>query len=277
MSTDKVWWYAKGDKSFGPHTATEMKALAVGKQLAPTDMVWKEGLTDWLPASSVHGLMPDGAGGASTPPPIPGVGTPPPPPVFPQETQKMSGAEKGAIWGAVLFVLIAFVVSDGLDDGNKRSPGHQASAPAANPPPQSVKVGDLFTTPTYEIQIRSAQARSSVGNAFFASQPSEGGTYIAIQWAYKNISKKPVNAFRRPAVHLVSPDGTRYDPDLGASLSYAREMDIDRKALSNLNPGIRVIDAAVFEVSRQMFNPSSWRILVDADRDTVVEFGVANQ
>lgn len=136
------------------------------------------------------------------------------------------------------------------------------------------KVGESFSTATFEIQIRSAQVLSSAGNWLSESHPSEGGIYIAIQWSYKNISQKPVSAFNRPTVHLKDPDGTKYDPDAGASFSYATELNIDAKVISDLNPGIRVADADVFEVSQRLFNPSSWRILVDADRDVEVEFDV---
>ncbi len=276
MSTDKVWWYAKADKRFGPHTAAELKALAAGGQLAPTDMVWKEGLANWLQASSVQGLIPGATGG--TPPPLSQASPVAPPPITPQEKRKMHSITKVALWvGGVFFGLIVLGAIVGPDDKGKSPAGQQASSAAPEPPPPSVKVGDSFATPTYEIQIRSAQARSSVGNPLFASQPSEGGIYIAIQWSYKNISQKPVSSFRRPTVHLKAPDGTKYDPDLGASASYATELDIDAKAFSDLNPGIRVVDADVFEVSRQMFDPSSWRILVDGDRDTEVEFVVAKK
>lgn len=270
MSSDKVWWYAKGDQRFGPHSGAELKAFAASGQLGASDMVWKEGLANWIQASSVKGLIPSAAGGA--PPPLPPNVAPPP--ISAQEKRKMHPVTKVVLWlGGIFFGLIVLAVIISPDDKGERTTSQQASSAAPEPPP-SVKVGDSFQTPTFEIQIRSAQALSSVGNPLFASQPSEGGVYIAIQWSYKNISQKPVSAFRRPTVHLKAPDGTKYDPDLGASASYATELDNDAKAFSDLNPGISVVDVDVFEVSRQMFDPSSWRILVDGDRDTEVEFVV---
>lgn len=274
MSSDKVWWYAKGGHRFGPHSAAELKALAGSGQLAASDMVWKEGLENWMQASSVKGLIT--APGGSTPPPLPPIVAPPP--IAAQEKRKMYPVTKVALWiGGIFFGLIVLGAIVGTDEKDKATTAQQASSAAPESSPPAVKVGDSFQTPTFEIQIRSAQARSSVGDPLFASQPSEGGIYIAIQWSYKNISQKPVSAFRRPTVHLKAPDGTRYDPDLGASASYATELDIDAKAFSDLNPGIRVVDADVFEVSRQMFDPSSWRILVDSDRDAEVEFVVAKK
>jgi hypothetical protein len=269
MSAKKVWWYAKGDKRFGPHTPDELKSLAAAGQIVASDVVWKEGLANWLQASSVKGLIPSGSGGM--PPPLPSnpvaphIASAPPR----EKPRKMSIFTKVALWvGGIFFGLIVLGVLVGPDKKGK-SASPSVSSSVLEPPAPSVKVGEAFSTPTFEIQIRSAQARSSVGNYLFASQPSDGGVYIAIQW--------PVNAFRRPAVHLKAPDGTKYDPDLGASASYATELDLDSKVFSNLNPGIRVVDADVFEVSRQLFDPASWKILVDADRDTEVEFVVESK
>lgn len=285
MSVEKVWWYARGQNKFGPHTSSELKALAASGQIVASDMIWKEGLANWLPASSVKGLIP-GSLSATAPPPLPAVnvaqpGTVPPPVGSSQPPPKKMGIfTKVVLWiGGIflgLIVLDAIVGTDEKKDGSSRSSA-TGSAPAEKESQPSVRVGEAFTTPTFEIQIRTAQARSSVGNIMFASQPSDGAIYVAIQWSYKNISQKPVSSFRSPSVHLLSPDGTRYDADLGASASYATELDLDAKVFSDLNPGIRVVDANVFEVSREMFDPTTWKILVDADRDVQVQFAVAEK
>lgn len=68
MTSDKIWWYAKGNKRHGPLTAAELKAMAANGQLAATDRVWKEGLENWVPASSVQRLFADSA--PVTAPPI---------------------------------------------------------------------------------------------------------------------------------------------------------------------------------------------------------------
>ncbi len=270
MTSDTVWWYAKGDKRFGPHTSSELKAIAASGQLLANDIVWKEGLDNWLQASSVTGLIPNGE--ATTPPPLsPGSSTMPPPSAKP-EPRKKSMVPKIGLWvGAVVVALIVRGAIVNHDRGRDSADTQRVSAvPELSPP--TIKVGDSVTTPTFEIQIRSARTRTSVGEAPFLSHPAEGGIYIAIQWSYKNISRTPVNAFTLPTLHLIAPDGTKYDSDLEASSSYATELDVDAKILSDLNPGIRVVDADVFEVSNQMFDPSSWRIVVDADEVTEVAF-----
>lgn len=68
-SQAKVWWYAKGGQKFGPFVAAELKKIANSGQLSATDLIWKEGLPKWLPASSVKGLVP--APASAVPPPLP--------------------------------------------------------------------------------------------------------------------------------------------------------------------------------------------------------------
>lgn len=69
MAEDKVWWYAKGDKRFGPYSTSELKGAATAGQIASTDLIWKEGMDNWLTASSVKGLIPVAV--PTVPPPLP--------------------------------------------------------------------------------------------------------------------------------------------------------------------------------------------------------------
>ena len=49
-----------GQPADSPVSAAQLKELATGGQLQPTDMVWQEGMTGWAPASSIKGLFPPG-------------------------------------------------------------------------------------------------------------------------------------------------------------------------------------------------------------------------
>ena len=51
------WYYSRNGQRFGPVSAGQLKQLASASQLLPTDALWKEGLKDWVPASSVRGLF----------------------------------------------------------------------------------------------------------------------------------------------------------------------------------------------------------------------------
>lgn len=58
------WYYAlNGERSNSPVSSSQLKQMAAAGKLQPSDLVWKEGLPDWVPASSLKGLF------ASTPAP----------------------------------------------------------------------------------------------------------------------------------------------------------------------------------------------------------------
>ncbi len=59
------WYYSKNKQQMGPVSETEIRALVESKQIGPTDIVWKEGMSDWVPASTV---FPE-TQSAPTPPP----------------------------------------------------------------------------------------------------------------------------------------------------------------------------------------------------------------
>lgn len=46
-----VWHYSVGTESYGPVTLMEMRGLFANGQLHPSDLVWKEGMEEWIPAS----------------------------------------------------------------------------------------------------------------------------------------------------------------------------------------------------------------------------------
>lgn len=129
------------------------------------------------------------------------------------------------------------------------------------------KVGDVIKTDKLEIVITSIKEVAQVGSDGFEAKPSQGGTYVAVQWQYKNISKEPIGSFSTPTLHLVDKSGTKYDSDIDATSSLATEIKLDSKIMSDLNPGITVKDAEVFEISKEAFKAGGWKISIDADKD----------
>src|SRR5262249_14479484 len=79
-TTPKVshWFYTRDRKPHGPVTFEQLKERARNGELLPHELVWQEGMANWVEARSVDGLYP-------TPPPVPPL--PAPPPAEP-ETQK---------------------------------------------------------------------------------------------------------------------------------------------------------------------------------------------
>jgi len=66
------WFYSKGDQKLGPVPTAELKEMAGDGRLAPTDLIWREGMADWTPAGKAQNLFP-----ANQPPPLPGSQPPP--------------------------------------------------------------------------------------------------------------------------------------------------------------------------------------------------------
>jgi len=54
---DAQWFYTAGEKQAGPVPSFELRELALSGQLRPTDLVFKEGARDWIPARDVAGLF----------------------------------------------------------------------------------------------------------------------------------------------------------------------------------------------------------------------------
>jgi hypothetical protein len=52
------WFYSAGDARQGPVTEDALRQLATSGQLRPTDLVWKDGMADWVEARTVAVLFP---------------------------------------------------------------------------------------------------------------------------------------------------------------------------------------------------------------------------
>lgn len=169
------------------------------------------------------------------------------------------------IGGFFLFIFLMAMFSDGESSNTtiSSSDDMQVEDPIAN-------IGDLITTEKFEITILSVEKRKQVGSSFFSSTPAEGGLYITVQWQYKNISSEPIGTFSVPYIRLIDENETRYSSDIGASGNFATELDLDRKILSDLNPGITVQDADVFEISEELYESGEWKIFINADDDIYV-------
>jgi hypothetical protein len=57
------WYYARDGAQSGPVDDAALRQLASTGGLAPADLVWKEGMAEWVPASRIKALFPGGGGG----------------------------------------------------------------------------------------------------------------------------------------------------------------------------------------------------------------------
>ncbi|MDB5319332.1 MAG: hypothetical protein JWN40_963, partial [Phycisphaerales bacterium] len=66
------WFYTRNKEQFGPVNSTQLKELAARGELLPSDLVWKDGMSEWVSAATLKSIF-AGAGapvashGAPTP------------------------------------------------------------------------------------------------------------------------------------------------------------------------------------------------------------------
>jgi hypothetical protein len=63
------WYYASGGQPQGPVDEAQFEAMVQSGQIKPADLVWREGMANWQPLSTVR---PTVAGAADAPPPVTG-------------------------------------------------------------------------------------------------------------------------------------------------------------------------------------------------------------
>jgi len=73
------WHYHLGSDQHGPVSFEELQGLATSRQLTPSTLVWKDGMAEWVQASTIAGLLP----ATPPPPPVPEAIAPPAAPIAP--------------------------------------------------------------------------------------------------------------------------------------------------------------------------------------------------
>lgn len=58
-NSSKQWYYARNGERFGPVTMDQLQELAHSQQLAPSDLLWSDGMTEWKPAGHSRRLFPN--------------------------------------------------------------------------------------------------------------------------------------------------------------------------------------------------------------------------
>lgn len=174
--------------------------------------------------------------------------------------------KKWWVWGIALIVIIAFSSNSGNKSGNNNTTNSSTTA-ADNPNIQTMySVGETITTGKFEITINNIQTKESVGSEYFSTDASDGGIYVCVDFEYKNISNQPISSFSCPKIKLKDSNGVTYEADINATAYYSTETTPDNKALSDLNPGIKVSDSDVFEISKEEYAKGGFYIVVDADK-----------
>jgi hypothetical protein len=167
-------------------------------------------------------------------------------------------------WVAII-LLALFVIgllAPSSDKGTEEGATNQAQKAEAT----VYEVGQTIEAEGVEVQVVSVEEKTSVGGTWIEERASEGGVLVVVNWQYKNTSSEPLRPGRQPSIKLTDASGTVYRSDMGKTSSYAVEADLDRKILSDVNPGITVRDAEVFEVSQENFSQGGWLLIITSNR-----------
>jgi hypothetical protein len=67
---EPIWYFAVGDEERGPVTEAQIRTLIGTGNLKRDDLVWREGLDDWMPAGEIPGLFGKEPGATKGEPPV---------------------------------------------------------------------------------------------------------------------------------------------------------------------------------------------------------------
>lgn len=172
----------------------------------------------------------------------------------------------------IILILLGVISSGGEESTSASSENKNVTATERSAEQQQAawKAGDAIKTEKFEITVSSVTNRGSVGGEFMSEKAADGALFVVVNFKYKNITKEPITAFSMPDMKIVDPNGTEYDEASGATAYYQAEINLNKKAVSDLNPGITQKDAVVFEVSRDLWKSKGWKLIIDADEDIEV-------
>lgn len=249
----------RNGQKLGPFSVQDVNEMLRTGSATHADQAWYAGLKSWIPLHQVPGVTPP----LPQAPPVQSL--PGPSPTAKRRSKVIAGFAIGCGSLIFLFVFLPALIAAFRGARTGATTGSSAANGAAEASREVYGIGETVRSSKFEIAVTNVEIRQTVGSQYFNSTAAEGGIYLAVQWQFKNISNQPIGAFSQPSLHLLDPTGTKYDPDLGASASFATQLELTSKALSDLNPGISVRNAAVFEVSQALFSQGDWHLLVDAD------------
>ena len=126
-------------------------------------------------------------------------------------------------------------------------------------------INDVFLEEKIEARILEVSQQQQVGGEYLSKTASQGAVLLIVVWEYKNITDKPIGMFQKIDLKLVDTTGNVYNPDVDATTTFiaasSELLKINEKVISDLNPGITVRGAKVFEVAKARFS-DEWKLKV---------------
>ena len=173
---------------------------------------------------------------------------------------KLKGGMLGKIVIGIIILGIIGGIASNVNGGNSNSNT-----------PEEVNIGETITSSKLEVTVTKVSQRNSVGNDFFSSEASQDSKFVVVEWKYKNVSDKAMSgAWDSPELVLINSEGVEYEESLKATTNYRIEKDIDNKLLENINYGITVEQASVFEIPVEALEEDGWKIKTDVSKTLIV-------
>ena len=135
----------------------------------------------------------------------------------------------------------------------------------SNTATKSFKMGDPVDFGAFEITIKSLKHPPTIG--VLDQRPAEGGVFIAIDYTLKNTGEESLSSFDQPTLRLMDGKGQRYAPDSDATMQYVLQKTMMTKEFSkgaggDLNPGLKMLTGAVWEIAEDRFDRSAWKVVL---------------
>ncbi len=140
--------------------------------------------------------------------------------------------------------LLALVLSAGLNacDGTTDS-----IAPAVTKKAEGV-----------EITLKEIKVSHDVGSMGLVPTAPEGGTYVHVTYALKNVSADALSFDKWPQPRLVDPAGHKLEPEIGSSTALSSASN--PSWFENLNPNLSTDAQLVWKVDEKSFDRATWKL-----------------
>ena len=157
------WFYTNDGQQMGPVSIASLRELANKGGLQPSDLVWTEGMSTWMPANATRGLFPSPRPGAVAAPHVPEVKPSAPPRVVDDRpmirlherrfdrrpmpvgmstgTKILIGLGIAGVVSLVLlvgFLMLVSIITEAADQARYQSQGGRNRQPVFGPPGQVV-------------------------------------------------------------------------------------------------------------------------------------------
>lgn len=185
-----------------------------------------------------------------------------------------TGKSKFIVLNVLIIIFLLGIIGSSEEDTKSVNPattGNQKTEQKADEEKKAWKIGESIKTEKFDLKVSSVTTRVSVGGKYMNEKAADGAVFMIVNFSYKNITKEPIGSFSVPDVKVIDPNGTKYDEAAGATAYYQTEINLNKKAISDINPGITQKDATVFEVSKDLWKSKGWKLLVDADEDIEIQ------